>query len=63
LVPAATVPVAGDLDPAEEAVHDAWASALATWCARGIAANPGAWLTTAAEQLPGPAVDAGVRGG
>jgi RNA polymerase sigma factor (sigma-70 family) len=47
---AATVRVAGDLDSAEEAVQDAYASALATWGARGIPENPGAWLTTAARR-------------
>jgi RNA polymerase sigma factor (sigma-70 family) len=47
---AATVRVAGDLDSAEEAVQDAYASALATWGGRGIPDNPGAWLTTAARR-------------
>jgi len=47
---AATVRVAGDIDTAEEAVQDAYASALATWGARGIPSNPGAWLTTAARR-------------
>ena len=46
---AATVRVAGDLDSAEEAVQDAYASALSTWGARGIPSNTGAWLTTAAR--------------
>ena len=47
---AATVRVAGDLDSAEEAVQDAYASALATWPARGIPANPAAWLTVTARR-------------
>ena len=47
---AATVRVAGDIDAAEEAVQDAYASALATWATRGIPANPGAWLTVAARR-------------
>src|SRR6195952_5892144 len=47
---AATVRVAGDLDSAEEAVQDAYASALTTWGSRGIPDNPGAWLTTAARR-------------
>jgi RNA polymerase sigma factor (sigma-70 family) len=47
---AATVRVAGDIDRAEEAVQDAYASALATWGPRGIPDNPGAWLTTAARR-------------
>ncbi|WP_243061915.1 RNA polymerase sigma factor [Humibacter sp. RRB41] len=47
---AATVRVTGDLDDAEEAVQDAYARALETWPARGIPANTGAWLTTAAKR-------------
>jgi RNA polymerase sigma factor (sigma-70 family) len=47
---AATVGIAGDLDSAEEAVQDAYASALATWGVRGIPDNAGAWLTTAARR-------------
>lgn len=47
---AATVRVTGDLDDAEEAVQDAYARALQTWPSRGIPANTGAWLTTAAKR-------------
>lgn len=47
---AATVSVTRDLDAAEEAVQDAYASALATWGARGIPDKPGAWLTTVARR-------------
>lgn len=47
---AAATRVAGDLDAAEEAVQDAYASALATWDERGIPRNAGAWLTTAAKR-------------
>ncbi|MDQ1531986.1 MAG: hypothetical protein QOE37_2091 [Microbacteriaceae bacterium] len=47
---AATARVATDWDVAEEAVQDAYASALSAWDARGIPANPGAWLTTAARR-------------
>ena len=47
---AATVRVAGDIDIAEEAVQDAYASALATWGERGIPAKPGAWLTVTARR-------------
>lgn len=47
---AATVRVAGDIDSAEEAVQDAYARALSTWGARGIPANPGAWLTVTARR-------------
>jgi RNA polymerase sigma factor (sigma-70 family) len=47
---AATVRIAGDIDTAEEAVQDAYASALSTWGTRGIPANPGAWLTVTARR-------------
>lgn len=47
---AATIRVAGDIDTAEEAVQDAYASALATWGSRGIPTNTGAWLTTTARR-------------
>ncbi|MDQ1513073.1 MAG: polymerase sigma-70 factor, subfamily [Microbacteriaceae bacterium] len=47
---ASTVRVATDLGAAEEAVQDAYASALATWDDRGIPDNTGAWLTTAARR-------------
>jgi RNA polymerase sigma factor (sigma-70 family) len=47
---AATVRVAGDIDTAEEAVQDAYASALSTWGRRGIPKNPGAWLTVTARR-------------
>ncbi len=47
---AATVRVTRDLDLAEESVQDAYARALRTWSARGIPANPGAWLTTVARR-------------
>ncbi|TQJ38026.1 RNA polymerase sigma-70 factor (ECF subfamily) [Arthrobacter sp. SLBN-112] len=47
---AATVRVAGDIDAAEEAVQDAYASALSTWCVNGIPRNPGAWLTVTARR-------------
>lgn len=47
---AATIRVSGDIDTAEEAVQDAYASALETWGARGIPDKPGAWLTTSARR-------------
>jgi RNA polymerase sigma factor (sigma-70 family) len=47
---AATVRVTRDLDLAEECVQDAYARALTAWTARGIPANPGAWLTTVARR-------------
>jgi RNA polymerase sigma-70 factor (ECF subfamily) len=39
----------GDFDAAEEALADAFATALETWPRDGIPANPAAWLTTAAR--------------
>ncbi|MDQ0893869.1 RNA polymerase sigma factor [Agromyces ramosus] len=47
---AATIRVAGDIESAEEAVQDAYASALATWGSRGIPSNPAAWLTVTARR-------------
>lgn len=47
---AATIRVAGDIDSAEEAVQDAYASALSTWGSRGIPSNPAAWLTVTARR-------------
>jgi RNA polymerase sigma-70 factor (ECF subfamily) len=47
---AATRRISGDLDSAEEAVQDAYASALETWGSRGIPDNVGAWLTTTARR-------------
>jgi len=47
---AATMRVAGDIDTAEEAVQDAYATALSTWGGSGIPRNPGAWLTVAARR-------------
>lgn len=39
----------GDVDIAEDAVHEAFADALRTWPKRGLPSNPGAWITTAAR--------------
>jgi RNA polymerase sigma-70 factor, ECF subfamily len=47
---AAVIRDVGDFDLAEDAVQDAFASALQTWPERGVPANPGAWLTTAARR-------------
>ncbi|MEN0136083.1 MAG: DUF6596 domain-containing protein, partial [Rhodococcus sp. (in: high G+C Gram-positive bacteria)] len=38
----------GDLDTAEEAVAEAFATAVERWPADGVPPNPGAWLTTTA---------------
>jgi RNA polymerase sigma-70 factor (ECF subfamily) len=37
----------GDFDAAEEALHDAFASAVEQWPRKGIPANPRAWLVSA----------------
>src|SRR5213595_1245398 len=37
----------GDFDLAEEALHDAFASALEQWPREGVPANPRAWLVSA----------------
>ncbi|HEY4189899.1 MAG TPA: sigma factor, partial [Candidatus Limnocylindrales bacterium] len=46
---ATLIRVTGDFDLAEEAVQDAFISALESWPERGIPANPGAWITTTAR--------------
>ncbi len=40
----------GDLDIAEEASAEAFATAVARWPADGVPPNPGAWLTTTANR-------------
>ncbi|GAA1710956.1 sigma-70 family RNA polymerase sigma factor [Isoptericola hypogeus] len=40
----------GDLDLAEEATQEAFATALRTWARDGVPDRPGAWLTTAARR-------------
>ena len=47
---AATVRVTRDLDAAEDAVQEAYVSALTAWARDGVPARPGAWLTTAARR-------------
>src|SRR5258706_11581455 len=37
-------------DHAEEAMQEAFASALAAWPAKGVPENPGAWITAAAHR-------------
>ena len=46
---ATLIRVLGDFDLAEEAVQEAFITALETWPVRGIPANPGAWITTTAR--------------
>jgi RNA polymerase sigma-70 factor (ECF subfamily) len=40
----------GDLDVAEEATAEAFATDVARWAADGVPPNPGAWLTTTANR-------------
>src|SRR3954468_8979913 len=40
----------GDLDIAEEAAAEAFATAVGRWPVDGVPPNPGAWLTTAANR-------------
>ena len=44
---ATLVRLLGDFDLAEEAMHDAFASALKQWPTEGVPANPRAWLVSA----------------
>jgi RNA polymerase sigma-70 factor (ECF subfamily) len=46
---AALVRVFGDIDVAEDAVQEAFETALARWPAEGLPANPGGWITTTAR--------------
>ena len=48
---AATVRVTRDLDLAEDAVQEAYVSALGAWERDGVPSRPGAWLTTAARRV------------
>ncbi len=41
----------GDLDIAEEATAEAFATAVGRWPADGVPPNPGAWLTTTAKRV------------
>ena len=46
---ATLIRVLGDFDLAEEAVQDAFLTALERWPADGVPDNPGAWITTTAR--------------
>ena len=46
---ATLIRVLGDFDLAEEAVQEAFITALETWPVRGVPDNPGAWITTTAR--------------
>ena len=41
----------GDFDPAEEALQEAYARALAVWPRDGLPAQPGAWINTVARRV------------
>ena len=46
---ATLIRILGDFDLAEEAVQEAFITALETWPVRGVPDNPGAWITTTAR--------------
>src|SRR5882757_2517193 len=46
---ATLIRVFGDIDVAEDAVQDAFATALRKWPADGLPPNPGGWITTTAR--------------
>ena len=47
---ASMIRISGSFDLAEEALQDAFASALVNWPARGIPEKPGAWITAVAHR-------------
>src|SRR5215471_12504580 len=47
---ATLIRIAGSFDLAEEAMQEAFASALATWPEKGVPENPGAWITAVAHR-------------
>src|SRR5271154_1931309 len=47
---ATLIRISGSFDRAEEAMQEAFASALAAWPGNGIPLNPGAWITAAAHR-------------
>lgn len=55
---AGLIRISGSFDRAEEAMQEAFASALASWPAQGVPQNPGAWIMTAAHRR---LIDAGRR--
>ena len=48
----------GDLDIAEEAAAEAFATAIERWAADGVPPSPGAWLTTTASSASSTPVTA-----
>ena len=49
-ITATLIRISGSFDRAEDAVQEAFASALATWPKTGLPANPAAWMMTAAHR-------------
>lgn len=49
-ITASLIRLSGSFDLAEEAMQDAFASALVNWPARGVPQNPGAWITAVAHR-------------
>src|SRR5260370_14003569 len=47
---ASLIRVSGSFDRAEEAMQDAFASALVSWPEKGVPENPGAWITATAHR-------------
>src|SRR3989442_8408254 len=47
---ATLIRLSGSFDLAEEAMQEAFASALATWPENGVPDNAGAWITTTAHR-------------
>ena len=47
---ASLIRISGSFDRAEEAMQEAFASALASWPQRGLPQNPAAWIMTAAHR-------------
>jgi len=49
-ITASLIRLSGSFDLAEEAMQDAFASALINWPTRGVPDNPGAWITAVAHR-------------
>ena len=47
---ASLIRISGSFDRAEEAMQEAFASALASWSQRGLPQNPAAWITAVAQR-------------
>lgn len=47
---ASLIRISGSFDLAEEAMQDAFASAMVNWPERGVPENPGAWITAVAHR-------------